>query len=290
MLFRSRQDVGDARAVPYLAIGIGVMQRDVRIGHGRLLEILVDAAAAALVAGFQFDRHARAVIDFVPLDAVFFNIAASLVVGLDDNSFAFAVENLRPVALGVDLQLVVMRVRSLGDLRHDLHRPAGGQHAVHARSTDADALLAAAHPHAMELRAIKELAENQGNLLTQDAGAAVLHADLEAVFSHTLDMDPDFRQDARLFAGVQGVVDGLFDGREEGFARIVESQQMAVLGKKLAYRDFFLTGGHRLRGRPAAVDVDRAVAAASRLAIGFNQLVLGGRIRFGHVRPVAFAE
>ena len=125
----------------------------------------------------------------------------------------------------------------------------------------------------MELRAVQELAENQGNLLPEDARAVVLHADLEAVLADAFDVDPDLRQDAGLFAGVQGVVDGLFDGREQGLARIVEPQQMAVLGKKLAYRDFLLTGGHRLRGRPAAVARDLAVAAGRRLAVGMDQFI-----------------
>ena len=214
---------------------------------------------------------------------------AALVVGLDDHAFALAVENLRAVALGVDLQLVVVRVGALGDLRHDLHRLAGRQQAVHAGGADPDALLAAAHPHAVELRAVEELAENQGNLLPEDARAVVLHADLEAVLADAFDMHPDLRENAGLFAGVQGVVDGLLDGRQEGLARIVEPQQMAILGKKLAYRDFFLTGGHRLRGCPAAVDVDLAVARR-RSPRHWTGSVLRprGRSGIGHFRPVAY--
>ena len=166
-----RQRVGHPRAVPEAGVGIDIVQRHVGIGHGRLLQVFVDAAAAALVTGLQFDRHARAVIDFDPFDAVLLNVAAALVVGLDDHAFALAVEDLRAVALGVDLQLVVVRVGALGDLRHDLHRLAGREQAVHAGGADADALLAAAHPHAVELRAVQELAENQGNLLAEDARA-----------------------------------------------------------------------------------------------------------------------
>ena len=47
------------------------MHRDVRIGDGRLFEVVVDAAAAALVPGLQLDGDPRAVVDFDPLDAVF---------------------------------------------------------------------------------------------------------------------------------------------------------------------------------------------------------------------------
>ena len=68
-----------------------------------------------------------------------------------------------------------------------------------------------------------------------------------------LDVDPDFGQDAGLFAGVQGVVDGLLDGRQQGLARVVETQQVAILGKELADGDVALAGGHRLGGGPAAM-------------------------------------
>ena len=126
--------------------------------------------------------------------------------------------------------------RPLGDLRHDLDRLAGGQQAVHAGRADADALLAAAHPQAVELRAVEQLAEDQGDLLSEDARPVVLHADLVAVLRRALDVDPDFGQDAGLFAGVQGVVDRLLDGGQQGLAGVVETQQVAVLGEELADR------------------------------------------------------
>ena len=259
------------------------------IGHGRLLQVVVDAAAATLVTGFQFDRNPRAMIDLVPLDPMLLDVLAALVIGFDDDAFALAVEDFRAVALGVDLQLVVVRVGAFGDFRHDLHRLAGRQQAIHAGGADSDALLAAAHPHAVELRTVKELAENQGNLLPEDARAVVLHADLEAVVADAFDMYPDLRENASLFAGVEGVVDGLLDGRQQGFARIVEPQQMAILGKELADRDFFLTGGHRLRGRPATVGVDLAVALGGSVAVGLDQFIaLGERSGIGHFRPVAY--
>ncbi len=50
----------DSRAS--LLFGIVVVQRDVRIGDRRLLEIFVDAAAAADELRLQLDRHARAVV------------------------------------------------------------------------------------------------------------------------------------------------------------------------------------------------------------------------------------
>ena len=64
-------------------------------------------------------------------------------------------------------------------------------------------------------------------------------------------MDPDFGQDAGLFAGVERVVDRLLDGGQQGLARVVEAQQVAVLGEELADRDVALAGGHRLGRGPA---------------------------------------
>ena len=119
---------------------------------------------------------------------------------------------------------------------------------MHARGADADALLAATHAHAVELRAVEQLAEDQRDLFLDDARAVVLHADFETVLAGALDVDPDFGQDAGFFAGVQGVVDRLLDGGQQGLPRVVEAQQVAVLGKELADGNIALAGGHRLGG------------------------------------------
>ena len=138
---------------------------------------------------------------------------------------------------------------------------------MHSGGADADALLAAAHPHAVELRAVEQLAEDQRDLLFDDARPVVLHADLVAVLADALDVDPDFGQDAGLFAGVQGVVDGLLDGGQQGLARVVETQQVPILGEKLADGDVALAGGHRLGGGPATgrARAGRQPIAADRL-------------------------
>jgi hypothetical protein len=111
------------------------------------------------------------------------------------------------------------------------------QHPVHAGGTDSDPLLAAAHPQPVELRAVQQLAEDQRDLLLHDSRSVVLDTDLEAVVARLLHVDPDFRQDPRLFAGVQRVVDGFFDRGQQRLARVVEPQQMPILGEKLADRD-----------------------------------------------------
>ena len=66
------------------------------------------------------------------------------------------------------------------------------------------------------------------------------------------DVDPDLGQDAGFFAGVERVVDRFLDGGQQRLARIVEAQQMAVLGEELADRNVALRGGHRLGRGPAA--------------------------------------
>ena len=188
--------------------------------------------------------------------SVFFDSFVAQAVGRNLDAFAPAVEDLGHVPLRVDLDFVVMGRLALGDLRDDFDRLAGGHQAVHAGRADADALLAAAHPHAMELRAVEQLAEDQRDLLLDDARPVVLHADFEAVGAGALDVDPDFGQDAGLFAGVQGVVDRLLDGGQEGLAGVVEPEQVPVFGEKLADGDVALAGGHRL-GRGAATQFGR---------------------------------
>ena len=95
---------------------IEVVDRDVRIGDGGLLEVLVHAAAAALVAGLQLDGHARAVVDLDPLDAVFLDGLPARLAGRDLLPLAAAVEDFGLVALGVDLDLVVVGRLAPADL------------------------------------------------------------------------------------------------------------------------------------------------------------------------------
>ena len=102
----------------------------------------------------------------------------------------------------------------------------------------------------MKLRAVEQLAEDQRDLLLDDARAVVLHADLEAVRAGRFDVDPDFGQDAGLFAGVERVVDGLLDGVSRALRGLSKPEQVAVLGEELADRNIALAGGHRLGRGP----------------------------------------
>ena len=102
----------------------------------------------------------------------------------------------------------------------------------------------------MKLRAIQQLAENQRNLFLRMPGPLSCTPTLKRPGGRWLDVDPDLGQDAGLLAGVERVVDRLLDRRQQGLARIVEAEQVAVLGKELADRNIALAGRHRFGGRP----------------------------------------
>ena len=106
-----------------------------------------------------------------------------------------------------------------------------------------------------------------GNLLLEDARPVVLHAHLVAVGPSLLDVDPDFRQDAGFFAGVERVVDRLLDRGQQRLARVVETEQVAVLGEELADGDIPLAGGHRFGSGPPALAMTRGAVAAGSLPV-----------------------
>src|SRR5215813_9394169 len=229
-----RQLGNGARILARLALRRAVDERHVRIGDGRLLEILVHRGAAFLVA---------------PLDLQG-DLGAALVLPVD----LLALEDPRLVLLGVDLHFEVMGGRPRARARNDLHRLARGELGVHARRRDADALLAAAHAQAVELRPVEELGEDGRDLLADDAGTVVAHRDAEArglagrrrrpVARRDLEGDHHVGQDARLLGGVEGVVRRFLHAGEERLARIVEAEEMAVLGEELGDGDLALARAH----------------------------------------------
>src|SRR5215475_10660322 len=64
-------------------------------------------------------------------------------------------------------------------------------------------------------------------------------------------MDPDFGNNARFLASVEGIVDSLFNRRQESFSRIIEAKQVPVLREKFANGYVALFCRHRL-GRDGA--------------------------------------
>ena len=198
------------------------------------------------------------------------------------DSLPLAIEDLRLVGLRVDPQFVVVGRFLGGDLRDDLHRLAGREHAVHPGGRDPDPLLAATHPQAVELRAVEELAEDQWDLLAHDPRSVVLHPHPEARgrVAHRLDADPDLGEDARLLAGVERVVDRFLDAREERLAGRIKTEQVAVLREELAHRNVALAGREGLGCGPAlrrggGRSVDRRGARCRRLSAG--QILPDGR-------------
>src|SRR5882724_2073203 len=215
-----------------------VRQLDVRIRDDGLLDVLVDRGAALLVAPLDLHRHLGAARR-LPVDLLL-------------------LQNQRLVLLGVDLDLEEMGGRSGAGARDDLDGLAGRELSVHAGRGDADALLAAAHPEPMELRSVEELRENRRNLLPDDAGAVVGDRDPEpgglargrrrSSVGHRLKLDDHVGEDPGLFARVERVIDGLLDAGQQGLSRIVEAEEMAVLGEELRHGDLPLARSH-LDGR-----------------------------------------
>ncbi len=160
--------------------------------------------------------------------------------------------DLRAIGLGVHGQLNVVSGLFRVGTGVDHHGFAGGDEAVHTGGADADALLAAAHFEAMEFAAVEESAEDVLDLLADDAGAVVddgnsvagLFGCSRAIGLEVFDDDGDVWQNAGFFAGIEGIIDRFFDGGQEGFARIVEAEEMAIFGKELADGDVLLLGRH----------------------------------------------
>ena len=76
----------------------------------------------------------------------------------------------------------------------------------------------------------------------------------------SLDLDLDVGQDAGLLAGVERVVDGLLDRGQQRLRRVVEAEQVAVLGEELGDRDLALA-------LPIDSAVSRRPAAAGRAGL-----------------------
>ena len=94
----------------------------------------------------------------------------------------------------------------------------------------------------MKLAAEQQSAENVFDLLAHDARPIVHHRHAiprllgvrRALRLQVFDDHRDVRQDPRLLAGVQRVVDRLLHRRQQRLAGVVEPEQVAVLGEKFA--------------------------------------------------------
>ena len=125
-------------------------------------------------------------------------------------------------------------------LRCDGYGLARGELAVHAGRGYSYALLPSRHLEPVKLRSVKKLSENLGDLLLEDARSVVFNGHSKPVFLlGGRDDHLYLRQYPRFFACIQGVVNSLFDGCQQGLARIVEAKKVAVLCEEL--RDGYLT-------------------------------------------------
>jgi hypothetical protein len=196
--------VRGTRVLENFALGRPVRELEMGVGDDRLLQIRVDARTASPVGSDEFELDPGAVV-LVPLDEVFF-------------------EDVGLVLAGVDPKLDLSSRAPLARLRENHDRLAGGEHGVKTGGADADALLAAGLLEPVELRPVKELRENLGNLFLHDARAVVFDADAVPVLGDLGDVDRDRRQDARLLAGIEGVVDRLLDRGQQGLGGVVEPE------------------------------------------------------------------
>jgi hypothetical protein len=76
----------------------------------------------------------------------------------------------------------------------------------------------------MELAPIEEFAEDQRDLLFDDPRPVVLNRHAEPTGLWLIDFDPNLREYPCLLTSIQGVIHSLLDGRQKGFAWIVEAQ------------------------------------------------------------------
>ena len=215
-----------------------VLEARVRVGDRRELDVFVDGACAGEVLALQFDLDAGAGAGLASCGEQFVELGRF-----------FIADDVGAVLRGVHFEDHLVRDLARAGLGEDAHRLAGGDQAVHAGSGDADALLASAHLEAVELRAVEQAPEDVLDLLADDARAVVLHDDDVAVFGDlglVDDLDGDVGQDPGFLAGVEGVIDGFLDGRQQGLARVIEAEEVAVLGEELGDGDVTLLGGHRL--------------------------------------------
>src|SRR5262249_56013209 len=105
-----------------------------------------------------------------------------------------------------------------------------------------------------EVGGVEEVGEDGRDLLADDARPVVCDGDAEAgglagrrgraVSRRDLYGDGDVGKDPGFLGGVERVVDGFLDAGEERLARVVEAEQVPVLGEELGDRDLPLAGAH----------------------------------------------
>ncbi len=221
-----------------------------RVCDHRLLQVLLNSRPSAAIGGDQFDLDARAVL--VDGNASAFDVAPV---------YSGLVHDIRLVVLGIDAKLDSVGRTALSSLARDDHRFPRRELPVETGGTDSDSLLPARLLEPVKLRSVEELREDLRHLRLDDARTVVLDNHAEAPCGrrtrglsgncgrHLPNLDENVGQDSRLLTRIERVVDGLLDRGEERLGRIVETQEMPILRKELADRDFALARRHRFGGR-----------------------------------------
>ena len=96
----------------------------------------------------------------------------------------------------------------------------------------------------MEFAAVEKFAEDERDLFLDDPWSVVLNRHAKPAGLWLIDLNPDFRYNSRFLTCIQGVVNGFFDGCQKGFAWVVETKKMFILGEEFAYRNIALFGRH----------------------------------------------
>ncbi len=100
----------------------------------------------------------------------------------------------------------------------------------------------------MEFASVEEFSEDVWDLFFDDTWAVVLYGDTEASGLSLIDTDPDFGEYAGFFTCIEGVIDSFFDGGQEGFAWVIESEEVSIFCEEFADRNIALFGCHRFGG------------------------------------------
>lgn len=132
-----------------------------------------------------------------PFDSVVGNVRLAFFTGWNVFTVTFAIDNFRHVPPRVDLDFEVMRRLLWRSHRNDLHRFAGGQHPVHARSADTDSLLSSTHPQSMKFRTIEQFSEDERNLFFDNARSVVLDTNFVPIGTRSFDTKPDLGNNFR---------------------------------------------------------------------------------------------
>ena len=124
-----------------------------------------------------------------------------------------------------------------------MQRLADGELPVHACGRDPHPLLATRLAELVELRTVKQLAENPGDLALDNSRAVILHDHPRCAVA-VADLHGDVREDARFLASIERVVDRFLDRGDKRLGKSIEAEQMTILEKELRNRNFALPTRH----------------------------------------------